>query len=115
MLHTRFLLSKGFGWQDDLEFCPVVLDAPQNDDGVAGLSTHNDTTSPATTAPSTTSSTASLSSSTASPTASATATASASGRTASPLIHAPRAKKVLEIVNPHTGLRVGSPAARALQ
>lgn len=109
MLHTRFLLSKGFGWQDDLEFCPVVLDARQNHDGVAGLSTHNDTTSPATTASSTTSSGASLSSSTASP------TASASGRTASPLIHAPRAKKVLEIVNPHTGLRVGSPAARALQ
>ncbi|KAG0683603.1 hypothetical protein C6P42_000631 [Pichia californica] len=29
--------------------------------------------------------------------------------TASPILHTPRAKKVLDIVNPHTGMRVGSP------
>lgn len=128
MLHTRFLLSKGFGWQDDLEFCPVVLDAAAAPgDNASGAKTAADSsqhyfvpTDAAAAAAYTLqhSPPSSAASSAAAGSASNAATSpntSLSARTASPLIHTPRAKKILDIVNPHTGLRVGSPSARTLQ
>lgn len=128
MLQTRFLLSKGFGWQDDLEFCPVVLDAAAAPgDNASGAKTAADSsqhyfvpTDAAAAAAYTLqhSPPSSAASSAAAGSASTAATSpntSLSARTASPLIHTPRAKKILDIVNPHTGLRVGSPSARTLQ
>lgn len=136
MLHTRFLLSKGFGWQDDLEFCPVVLDSNntlQNqsiDNSPTAL--YNSIQSPSSSSSSTTATATATSASvstteqTANPITppnsslnphfNSISTKSSintnTNTTASPILHTPRAKKVLDIVNPHTGMRVGSPSSR---
>lgn len=110
MLHTRFLLSKGFGWQDDLEFCPVVLDAAAAPgDNASGAKTAADSSQHYFVPTDAAAAAGSASTAATSP------NTSLSARTGSPLIHTPRAKKILDIVNPHTGLRVGSPSARTLQ
>ncbi|CAM9021513.1 unnamed protein product [Wickerhamomyces anomalus] len=94
---ARFNASKGFDLEDDLEFCPEIHEhhtvqhhrfnpytshtfSPQNSPSAS--SAH--TTSPV--------------------------TKKDLGQSDTPKVITPRAKKVLEIVNPATGLRVASPA-----
>lgn len=119
MLQARFLLSKGFGWQDDLEFCPVVLDSQpqllqqlQNDS--SNTNTNQNTHTPLNSSSSTFSSPSYTISPPTQQQQQVNISPSQSKSNSTPLTHTPRAKKVLDIVNPHTGLRVGSPSTRVL-
>lgn len=89
----RYYLSKSFDIEDDMEFCPEI---PEH---YSGNSPHTKKFNPYT------ASVFSPSHNPISPTA-ASATAAAP---LSPRVHTPRLKKPLEIINPQTKLRVGSP------
>lgn len=96
MIHNTFLSAKSFDIEDDLQFCPAVLDSLPTPPA-----THPQAT------PSTITST-----STSTPTAVAVgvgAAAAAATTATTPLAVTPRIKKALDIINPHTGLRVASP------
>ncbi|CEP22529.1 unnamed protein product [Cyberlindnera jadinii] len=84
---NRLSASKGFELEDDLEFCPEIQYSPSQQSY-----THHKFNP--------------YTSTSFSPTVSPT---SQNATTNSPKTITPRAKKVLEIVNPVTGLRVGSP------
>ena len=83
---TALSLAKGFDWQDDLLFCPTPLSQMQSQ---SQLQTQLKSPSTPTTA-------------------STQATTTATTTSTPPASHTPRPKRVLDIVNPHTGLRVAS-------
>ncbi|KAG5420813.1 hypothetical protein I9W82_002694 [Candida metapsilosis] len=87
----RYYMSKSFDIEDDLEFCPETVDHKR----------FNPYTS------------TSFSPSQELPQHSAAPQSSISGSgTQSPRVSTPRIKKALEIVNPQTRMRVGSPASQ---
>lgn len=96
LLHNprlRYYLSKLFDAEDDLEFCPEIPE-------FAGSSPTTKKFNPYT-------------ASVFSPTTSAAEPSSLQlASQQSTRVHTPRAKKVIEIVNPHTKVRVGSPALK---
>jgi hypothetical protein len=87
---TALSLAKGFDWQDDLLFCPTPLSQMQSQmQSQSQLQTQLKSPSTPTTA-------------------STQATTTATTISTPPASHTPRPKRVLDIVNPHTGLRVAS-------
>ncbi|GEQ70058.1 hypothetical protein JCM33374_g3734 [Metschnikowia sp. JCM 33374] len=87
----RYYLSKSFDAEDDLEFCPEIPEYAGSSPTIKKFNPY----------------TASVFS----PTSSAVETVSSqSSSQQGTRVHTPRVKKVIEIVNPHTKVRVGSPA-----
>lgn len=128
-LNARFLSSKGFDWVDDLEFCPYInndwqaannineaqsmdmrigngnesnnINVNGNGNGVNGNTLTSSNSSSIITNPTTPNTPCNYS------TNSTVNNLNSISSTTS--FNTPRAKKILEIVNPHTGMRVGSP------
>ncbi|KAI5949819.1 hypothetical protein KGF57_004642 [Candida theae] len=95
----RYYLSKSFDIEDDLEFCPEIVDrSVHNSSGMKKFNPH-------------TSASFSPSQEYAQHSGVSQENRSTSGSgTHSPRVSTPRIKKALEIVNPQTRMRVGSPA-----
>lgn len=100
---ARFNVSKGFELEDDLEFCPEIHEIRNNHFTHHKFNPYTTTTYSPQVSPT-------LSNNNASPTTKTTTPINKNVSPASPRVITPRAKKVLEIVNPVTGLRVSSPA-----
>lgn len=137
---TRFMCSKGFELEDDIEFCPEIVQTPLLSSPNDKFNIYNSAPFTPQTSPSSNEISPQLSNSI---TTTATTTANNSNSnlkptlnysksfngiitnsqnrplspnpTSSPRSHTPRVKKVLEIVNPHTGMKIGSPQQSNLQ
>ncbi|CCG22955.1 hypothetical protein CORT_0D01070 [Candida orthopsilosis Co 90-125] len=93
----RYYLSKSFDIEDDLEFCPEIVDHGVHSPNVKKFNPYTST---------------SFSPSQELPQHNIHQQSSSSGAgTNSPRVSTPRIKKALEIINPQTKMRVGSPAA----
>lgn len=111
---ARFNASKGFDLEDDLEFCPEINESYSHLHSSSQNFTHHkfNPYTCATFSPqvSPTSANALTTSPVPKTATNVTTPTSSSLGERSPRVITPRAKKVLEIVNPVTGLRVSSPA-----
>ncbi|CAL1181258.1 unnamed protein product [Candida parapsilosis] len=96
----RYYLSKSFDIEDDLEFCPEIVDHSATSPGMKKFNPYTCTSfSPS----------QELSHHNVSSQGSAVSGSGGAG-TNSPRASTPRIKKALEIINPQTKMRVGSPA-----
>lgn len=93
----RYYLSKLFDVEDDLEFCPDIPDSLNTSPTIKKFNPYTASVFSPSQELNGTSSVSSNSSSNAS---------------SSPRVHTPRIKKPLEIINPQTKMRVGSPATK---
>ncbi|EGW33764.1 uncharacterized protein SPAPADRAFT_59125 [Spathaspora passalidarum NRRL Y-27907] len=88
----RYYLSKSFDIEDDLEFCPDIPETFHTSPTMKKFNPYTATTfSPSQDLPS-------------------SSTTPGVPSNTSPRIHTPRIKKPLEIINPQTKMRIGSPA-----
>ncbi|RLV91580.1 hypothetical protein JA1_003818 [Spathaspora sp. JA1] len=88
----RYYLSKSFDIEDDLEFCPDIPETFHSSPTLKKFNPYTATTfSPSQDLPS-------------------SSTTPGVPTSTSPRIHTPRIKKPLEIINPQTKMRIGSPA-----
>ncbi|KAK6453915.1 beta-1,6-N-acetylglucosaminyltransferase [Scheffersomyces xylosifermentans] len=94
----RYYLSKSFDIEDDLEFCPDIPDSLNTSPTIKKFNPYTATVfSP---------------SQELHQNSNATSSNTGSNASSSPRVHTPRIKKPLEIINPQTKMRVGSPATK---
>ncbi|QPG75578.1 hypothetical protein FOA43_002935 [Brettanomyces nanus] len=79
---TRFMSSKGFELEDDIEFCPQIVNFANHSPVQTHSSNIKNSVFMSPSSPST--------------------------HQRSPRVHTPRVRKALDIVNPHTGMRIES-------
>ncbi|KAK6198570.1 uncharacterized protein RJT21DRAFT_115527 [Scheffersomyces amazonensis] len=103
----RYYLSKSFDIEDDLEFCPEISESYNTSPTIKKFNPYTATVFSPSQEIHGSSGQHSSNSSTSSQQSSSLPT---SAMSTSPRVHTPRIKKPLEIINPQTKMRVGSPA-----